>query len=86
MPVVVRFGSTSMPVRDVLDLGPGAMVEFRRSPEEPVEILVNGRVVARGTVVVVQGNYGVRIIEIASQRDTVTAGSVSARCEIRGNE
>jgi flagellar motor switch protein FliN/FliY len=71
MPLLVRFGSTRMLLRDVLALSAGSVVEFRRSPEEPVDLLVNGRVVARATVVVVQGNYGVKITEIANQRDAV---------------
>jgi len=69
MPVLVRFASTRMPLRELLALEAGEMVEFRRAPDDPVDILVNGRVVARGAVVVVQGNYGVRIVEISSQED-----------------
>jgi len=65
MPVLIRFGSTTMLMRDVLALGPGAVIEFHRSPDEPADILVNGQVVARGAVVAVQGNYGVRITEVA---------------------
>src|ERR1700682_3649888 len=64
LPVLVRFGSTRMPLRDLLKLTAGSVIEFGRSPENPVEVLVNGRVVARGTAVMVQGNYGVRISEI----------------------
>ena len=79
MPLLVRFGSTRMLLSDVLALGPGSLVEFHRSPEEPVELLVNGRVVARANVVVVQGNYAVRIVEIANQRDDVAATRPAAR-------
>jgi flagellar motor switch protein FliN/FliY len=43
-------------------------VEFHRSPDEPADIIVNGRVVARGAVVVVQGHYGVRITDIGENR------------------
>jgi flagellar motor switch protein FliN/FliY len=85
MPLLVRFGSTRMLLRDVLALGVGSVVEFRRSPEEPVDLLVNGRVVARATVVVVQGNYGVRITEIASQRDAVGRDAQPAARTIREN-
>ena len=69
MPLLVRFGSARMMLSDLLLLGVGSVVEFRRSPEEPVDLLVNGRVVARATVVVVQGNYGVKITEVATQRE-----------------
>jgi flagellar motor switch protein FliN/FliY len=71
LPVLVRFGSTKMLLRDLVKLAPGSVIEFGRRPENPVEILVNGRVVARGSAVVVQGNYGVRISEIVAQRDAV---------------
>ena len=85
MPLLVRFGSTRMLLRDVLALGAGSVVEFRRSPDEPVDLLVNGRVVARAMVVVVQGNYGVRIIEIANQRDAVGRDAQPAARTIREN-
>ena len=65
LPVTVRFGSTRMLLRDLLKLTAGSIIEFNRSPENPVEILVNRRVVARGSAIVVEGNYGVRISEIA---------------------
>lgn len=85
MPLLVRFGSTRMLLRDVLAFGAGSVVEFRRSPDEPVELLVNGRVVARATVVVVQGNYGVRITEIANQLDAVGRDVRPAARTIREN-
>ena len=85
MPLLVRFGSTRMLLSEVLALGPGSVVEFRRAPDEPVDLLVNGRVVARANVVVVQGNYGVRIIEIASQRDDLVTNTRPAARTIREN-
>lgn len=85
MPVLVRLGSTRMLLRDLLALDAGSTVEFRRTPEEPVDLLVNGRVVARGTVVVVQGNYGVRITETASQREAGASGPGTATITPRGN-
>ena len=68
--VVVRFGITSLPLRDVVRMGVGTMIELNRAVDEPVELLVNGRQLARGEVVVVDGYYGVRITEIgpASER------------------
>jgi flagellar motor switch protein FliN len=65
MPMVVRFGATRMPLRDVLQLAPGSVVDLDPAPEDSVELLVNGKVVARGVAVTVRGNYGVRISEIA---------------------
>ena len=62
--IVVRFGVTNMPLRDVVRMGIGAMIELNRAVDEPVELLVNNRPLARGEVVVVDGYYGVRITEI----------------------
>lgn len=64
--VVVRFGVTTVPLRDVVRMGAGSMIELSRAVDEPVELLVNGRVLARGEVVVVDGYYGVRVTEIGS--------------------
>ncbi|MFN0087984.1 MAG: FliM/FliN family flagellar motor switch protein [Blastocatellia bacterium] len=64
--VVVCFGATSIPLRDVVRLGTGMMIELNRAVDEPVELLVNGRLLARGEVVVIDGYYGVRITEIGA--------------------
>ncbi|HVT46357.1 MAG TPA: FliM/FliN family flagellar motor switch protein [Vicinamibacterales bacterium] len=61
LPLVVRFGRAVMPLRALADLGPGSVIDMGRSPDEPVELLVGERVIARGEVVIVSGNYGVRI-------------------------
>lgn len=63
--VTLRFGSRTMPLRDVLDLNPGAVVDLDRRVQEPIDMLLDGRVVARGEVVVVDGNYGLRVTEVA---------------------
>jgi flagellar motor switch protein FliN/FliY len=69
LPVSISFGKTQLPMRDVLKLTTGSIVELNRGVNEPVEVLVNRCLVARGEVVVVDGNYGVRIQEIASRQD-----------------
>jgi flagellar motor switch protein FliN len=69
LPVVVRFGHTEMPIRALSRLGPGSVIDLGRSPDEPVEVLVSNRVVARGEVVIVGGNYGVRILDVTSQSE-----------------
>lgn len=69
LPLSVALGRTTMPVRDILKMTPGALVELDRDIGEFVEIVVNGTVVARGEVVSVKGNYGVRIKEIISRED-----------------
>ena len=66
LPVVVRFGRTELPIRTLAKLGPGSVIELGRSPGDPVEMLVSDRVVARGEVVIVGGNYGIRIVDVVS--------------------
>lgn len=70
MTLAVEVGRTTMPVRDVLGLEPGAIVELDRSAGAPADVLLNGRIVAKGEVVVVDGgDYGVRITKITSADD-----------------
>jgi len=64
--VIVRFGVTTLPLSYIVQMGSGSMIELNRTVDEPVELLVNGRLLARGEVVVINGYYGVRIIEITS--------------------
>jgi flagellar motor switch protein FliN/FliY len=63
--VTLRFGSRCLLLRDVLDLGPGAVIELDRQVEDPVDALLDGRLLARGEVVVVDGNYALRVTEVA---------------------
>lgn len=69
LPVSLSFGRTHLPLRDVLKLTSGSIVELNRSVCEPVEVIVNNCVIARGDVVVVDGNYGVRITQIISRHE-----------------
>ena len=69
MPVRVSFGKAQLLLRDVIKLTTGSIVELNRSVTEPVEVLVNNCVIARGEVVVVDGNYGVRIHHIVSRQE-----------------
>jgi len=62
--VMLRFGERSMLLKEILELGAGAVVELDRQIEEPAELLLDGRVIARGEVVVVDGNYGLRVLEV----------------------
>lgn len=66
LPLVVRFGRTELPLRALTSLGPGSVIDLGRSPDEPVEVLISNRVVARGDVVIVGGNYGVRVRDVVS--------------------
>lgn len=67
----VRLGVVEMPLSDVLNLGPGSVVDVGQLVDDPVELLVNGRLVARGDVVVVDEKFGLRITEIVSRRERI---------------
>jgi flagellar motor switch protein FliN len=69
LPVSVSFGRAHLPLKDVIKLTSGSIVELNRSVTEPVEIIVNNCVIARGEVVVIEGNYGVRIDQIISRQE-----------------
>lgn len=66
MEVSAELGRTRMSVRELLSLNPGAIVELDRAAGSPADLLVNGRLIARGEVVVVDENFGIRITEIVS--------------------
>lgn len=67
--VIVRFGLTQIPLRELVRIGVGSMIELNRQVDEPVELLVNNRPLARGSVVVVDGYYGVCITEIGQPEE-----------------
>lgn len=71
LPLIVRFGRTVLSLQAVGDLGPGSVIDMNRSPDEPVDLLVGDRVIGRGEVVVVGGNYGVRITSLSAGRDAL---------------
>ncbi|MDK2901233.1 MAG: flagellar motor switch protein FliN [Thermosediminibacterales bacterium] len=62
--VTVELGRTSKLIKDILKLGPGSIIELEKLAGEPVDILVNGKFIAKGEVVVIDENFGVRITEI----------------------
>jgi flagellar motor switch protein FliN/FliY len=64
----LQFGSREVPLKDVLALGPGDVVELDRHVSEPVDLVVGDRIVARGEVVVVNGNFALLITEVAEPR------------------
>jgi len=61
---VLQFGASQMGLREVLALGPGDVVELDRHVSAPVDLIVSDRIVARGEVVVVQGNFALRVTEV----------------------
>jgi flagellar motor switch protein FliN len=64
----LRFGSREMPLGEILDLGPGDVVELDRHVADPVDLIVGDKIVARGEVVLVNGNFGLRVTEVAAPR------------------
>jgi flagellar motor switch protein FliN/FliY len=69
LPVSVSFGRTQLMLKDVIKLTTGSIVELNRALSEPVEVIVNNCVIARGEVVVVEGNYGIRIKQVISRQE-----------------
>jgi flagellar motor switch protein FliN/FliY len=69
LPVCVSFGRAQLALKDVIKLTTGSIVELNRTISEPVEVIVNNCVIARGEVVVVEGNYGVRIQQVVSREE-----------------
>lgn len=66
LPVMLRFGARQVTLLEVLELAAGAVLELDREIREPVDLVLNGKVIARGEVVVIDGNYGLRVSEVAS--------------------
>jgi flagellar motor switch protein FliN len=64
--ITLRFGGRRMLLREVLELGPGAVVELDRQVQDPVDLVLDGKLIARGEVVVVDGNYGLRILDVVT--------------------
>jgi flagellar motor switch protein FliN/FliY len=68
---VVRLGRIEMPIAEVLALGPGSIIEVGHAVDEPIELLVNGKLIARGDVVVVDEKFALRITELISPRERI---------------
>ncbi|HHY37406.1 MAG TPA: flagellar motor switch protein FliN [Clostridia bacterium] len=81
--VRVELGRTQRLLREILAIGPGSVIELDRLAGEPVDVLVNGKIVARGEVVVVDENFGVKISEIISSVETLSSELGE---EVRDNE
>lgn len=69
LPVSIELGRTKMPISDILGFGPGSIVELDKLVGEPVDLLVNQKCVARGEVVVVEENFGLRITQLVSPEE-----------------
>lgn len=69
--VFIELGRTNLSIKRVLELAPGSIVELDRMAGEPVDLLVNDKVVAKGEVVVVDENFGIRIVSLVSAEDRI---------------
>jgi len=74
MGVTVELGRTRMLVRDILDLSPGSVIELDRAAGAPIDVLVNGTLIARGEVVVIDEEFGIRITEVIGYEDAARPG------------
>jgi flagellar motor switch protein FliN/FliY len=74
LPISVSFGRATLKVNQALNLVSGSLIELNRALTDPVELLVNNCIIARGEVVVVEGNYGVRLTEIVSHKERLQQG------------
>jgi len=62
--VTLRFGQRKLPLRQLVELNPGSIVELDKRVHEPVELLLRDKIIARGEVVIVEGHYGLRVTEV----------------------
>ena len=75
MTLTAEIGRTKLAVHDVLDLSPGSVIELDRSAGSAADVMVNGRLIAHGEIVVVDEEYGIRITEIVSLAEQQNSAS-----------
>ncbi len=71
LPLSIELGRTKMKVQEILNLGPGSVVELNKLAGEPVDLLVNNKIVAKGEVVVIDENFGLRITSLISPQERI---------------
>jgi flagellar motor switch protein FliN/FliY len=71
MPISVALGRTQMPIRDLLKVVSGSVIELDQGVDDNADLIVHGTVVAKGEIVSIKGNYGIRIKELISQKDRI---------------
>jgi flagellar motor switch protein FliN/FliY len=69
LPISIELGRTTMRIKEILALGPGSVVELKKLAGEPVDLLVNNNIIAKGEVVVVDENFGLRIVSLLSREE-----------------
>lgn len=67
----IELGRTSMPIKDILDLQRGSVVEFDKLASEPVDVLINGKKIAEGEVVVIEKHFGIRITSLVDATERI---------------
>ena len=73
--VTLRFGERQMALHDILDLSAGSVVELDQYVQDPVELMVGKKVIARGEVVVVDGSYALRVMHIISPMERIESST-----------
>lgn len=73
VPVIVRLGGREMAMNEVLALAPGAIIELPKNAEEPLDLLVNNKLIGRGAAVKIGENFGLRISQIGDVRERIEA-------------
>ena len=64
--LTVQLGSAELPMREIIELSPGAVIQLKQHAKDPVGLLVNGKLIAYGEVVVVEDNFGIKITELVN--------------------
>ncbi len=72
LPIRVRIGTKTLLLKDVLNMDIGSVIELDQLANEPLDVLVGDKIIAKGEVVIVDGNFGVQIVEIGSQREILS--------------
>jgi len=76
--LTLRFGQRTLTLREILDLSSGSVIELDRRVQEPADLLLGDKLIARGEVVIVDSNYGLRITEVCDARHQAANGVLSA--------
>jgi flagellar motor switch protein FliN/FliY len=71
LPISIELGRTNMLIRDIVELQRGSVVEFEKLASEPVDILINGKKMAEGEVVVIEKHFGIRITNLVNATERV---------------
>ncbi len=71
LPVSIELGRTNLYIRDILNLQRGSIVEFEKLASEPVDILINGKKMAEGEVVVIEKHFGIRITNLVNAAERI---------------